>query len=62
MLFFFKILISKIPIYEKIIFVEIILIGILGGVASTYSALLDLFAPDSFTPPCYVNVHNNSTS
>ena len=53
--------ISEIPIYEKGIFIEIVLIGILGGAASTYSALLDLFEPDSFTPPCYVNAHNNST-
>ena len=53
--------ISEIPIYEKAIFIEIVLIGILGGAASTYSALLDLFEPDSFTPPCYVNAHNNST-
>ena len=59
MLFF--ILISKIPIYEKVILIEIILIGILGGAASTYSALLGLFEPDSFIPPCYIPAHNNST-
>ena len=46
--------ISKIPLYEKVIFVEIILIGILGGAAATYSALIDMFGPDSFTTPCYI--------
>ena len=48
--------IGRIPFYEKVIFVQIILIGILGGAASTYSALIDLFGPDSFTTPCYIRI------
>lgn len=45
-----------VSLHEKVFNVEIILVGILAGVASTYSALKVLASPDSLTPPCYVDV------
>lgn len=32
----------------------IVLIGVVGGIAATYSALEDILDPSGFTPPCYV--------
>lgn len=31
----------------------LILIGVIGGLAATYSSLVSMFRPDSFTKPCY---------
>ncbi|KAE8573193.1 uncharacterized protein [Halyomorpha halys] len=31
----------------------LILIGIVGGIAATYSSIVSMFGPDSFTKPCY---------
>ncbi|KAK7474589.1 hypothetical protein BaRGS_00034173 [Batillaria attramentaria] len=45
-----------VPLHEKVLNVEIILVGIVCGVASTYSAIKVLASPNSFTPPCYVNL------
>ncbi|XP_014248176.1 amino acid transporter AVT1A-like isoform X2 [Cimex lectularius] len=44
----------EIPLYKRIYMWEIILIGILGGVASTYSAVLAIFHLDSMSKPCYL--------
>ncbi|XP_071941763.1 uncharacterized protein [Antedon mediterranea] len=45
-----------IPLYERVIHYEIILIGIFGGIASTFSAIDDMASgASSFTVPCYVN-------
>ena len=32
-----------------------IAIGIIGGVASTYSSIDAIFDPKTFKPPCYLN-------
>ena len=47
----------KIEIWEYILHAEIILVGLVGGIASTYSVIADLANADhpSFTVPCYVN-------
>lgn len=43
----------KIPLFEKIYMWELILIGLAGGSASTYSAIKAIFGPESFRKPCY---------
>ncbi|XP_033113774.1 amino acid transporter AVT1J-like [Anneissia japonica] len=45
-----------IALHDRVIHYEIILIGIIGGIASTYSAIDDMASgASSFTVPCYVN-------
>ncbi|XP_018563277.1 amino acid transporter AVT1J-like [Anoplophora glabripennis] len=41
-----------IPLYERVYIWELIIIGIVGGFVSTFSAINDIFG-DSFTTPCY---------
>jgi len=44
----------EVPFHEKVIFIEIMLIGIVGGIASVYSAILVLVDGSSgFTAPCF---------
>ncbi|XP_013403250.1 amino acid transporter AVT1C-like isoform X1 [Lingula anatina] len=43
-----------VPLHVKVMCWEIILIGLIGGIASTYSAILHL--ANTFVPPCYVNI------
>lgn len=43
----------KIPLFEKVYMWELIFIGLAGGSASTYSAIMAIFGPESFTKPCY---------
>ena len=46
----------ELPLHVKVILIEIILIGVVGGIASTYSVLASLIDGSSgFTVPCYVN-------
>ncbi|KAK9739118.1 Transmembrane amino acid transporter protein [Popillia japonica] len=42
-----------IPQYMKIYLWELILLGLIGGAASTYSAITAIFGANSFTKPCY---------
>lgn len=42
-----------IPLHEKIYMWELIFIGLIGGCASTYSAIIAIFGHDYFTKPCY---------
>ncbi|XP_047110975.1 amino acid transporter AVT1H-like isoform X1 [Schistocerca piceifrons] len=44
-----------IPIHHRIYMWELILIGVLGGAAATYSAIVDIFGAGSMTKPCYVS-------
>ncbi|GIY87877.1 hypothetical protein CDAR_499711 [Caerostris darwini] len=46
----------NISLYEKIFMIIIIGCGIVGGGISTYSAIMDIVEPESFRPPCYVNI------
>ncbi|GFY40902.1 amino acid transporter AVT1E [Trichonephila inaurata madagascariensis] len=46
----------NIPVHEKIYLIVIIVCGIVGGGISTYAAMNDIAAPESFNPPCYVNL------
>nr|XP_022910331.1 amino acid transporter AVT1J-like [Onthophagus taurus] len=48
----------KIPGYIKVYLWELILIGILGGGASTYTAITDIFGPGSLIKPCYLPDHS----
>lgn len=43
----------NIPLFEKVYMWELIFIGLIGGSASTYSAIMAIFGPGSFTKPCY---------
>ncbi|GFG32693.1 hypothetical protein Cfor_05159 [Coptotermes formosanus] len=45
----------NIPIYIRVYLWELIFIGLAGGTASTYSAILDIFGEYSVTKPCYLN-------
>ena len=46
----------EIPLYIKILLGEIIFIGVVGGIASTFSIIWSLANGSSgFTVPCYVN-------
>ncbi|XP_064628726.1 uncharacterized protein LOC135488174 [Lineus longissimus] len=45
-----------VPLHIRVIHVEILLIGVLAGGASCYSAVNEIFAPGSFVMPCYINV------
>ena len=46
-----------IPLHEKVMLFEIILIGIVGGASSTYFSFAALIKGDSeFTVPCYMNI------
>jgi len=48
--------IVTIPFYMKLILAEIIFIGLVGGIASTYSVISSLVTGSSgFTVPCYVD-------
>ncbi|KAL4233035.1 hypothetical protein ACF0H5_007721 [Mactra antiquata] len=44
----------EVPLFKKVCYGEIILVGVIAGVASTYSALKSLIT-DEFTVPCYVS-------
>lgn len=43
-------------LYERIILIEIIAVGVIGGIISTYSAMQDIVKPGAFIPPCYVDI------
>lgn len=45
---------EKVPLHVKVALYEIVFIGAVAGVASTYSAISDLIT-NKFTVPCYVN-------
>ena len=44
------------PKYEIPLHVIIVIIGIIGGISATYSAVKGIIDPDAFVPPCYVNI------
>ncbi|BFZ10134.1 hypothetical protein BsWGS_13173 [Bradybaena similaris] len=44
-----------VPLHEKVACIEIMVIGVVAGVASTYSAVLDLVT-NKFATPCYLNL------
>lgn len=46
----------NIPLHVRIYLIEVMIIGIVAGGISSYSALNDIFKPDAFTPPCYINL------
>lgn len=61
--FFFKLVTTEgpwdpihVPLHKKVALGEIMVVGILAGVFSTYSAIRDLATPDAFTLPCFINV------
>ncbi|XP_021940401.1 amino acid transporter AVT1A-like [Zootermopsis nevadensis] len=45
----------NIPAYIRVYLWELILIGFVGGSASTYSAILEIFGEYSVTKPCFFN-------
>lgn len=42
-----------IPVHIRVYMWELILIGLVGGTASTYNAILDIFSAESMEKPCY---------
>lgn len=50
----------SVPLHQRVLSMEIILLGVVAGIAATYSALNDL-ANSSFSKPCYIDSHINST-
>ncbi|RWS25637.1 amino acid transporter ANT1-like protein, partial [Leptotrombidium deliense] len=44
----------SISTFEKIWLFQIIVVGVIGGIACTFSALVEILSPDAFTPPCYI--------
>lgn len=42
-----------IPLYKRVYMWELIIIGLVGGSASTYNAILDIFSAESMAKPCY---------
>lgn len=53
-MFFSLLFFRPIPFHTKVLLYEILLIGLVAGVAATYSAIADL-AVNKFTVPCYVD-------
>lgn len=47
---------AKCKSIEKPVHYIIILIGIIGGISATYSAIRGITDPSAFVPPCYVNI------
>ena len=47
---------SPIPLHQTVFHIEILLLGAFVMVISTYSALEDIMGPDTFVPPCFINV------
>ncbi|XP_064627997.1 uncharacterized protein LOC135487832 [Lineus longissimus] len=45
----------NIPLHMHVIHIEIIVVGIIAGAASCYSAINEIVAPGTFIPPCYLN-------
>ena len=51
-----KWIVEPIPLHIKVLLIEIIFIGVVGGAASTYSVIASLVDGSSgFTVPCYVS-------
>jgi len=44
------------PWYEAPFHIIIMIIGVIGGVSATYSAIKGIIDPKAFVPPCYVNI------
>ena len=44
-----------VPLHSKVLNIEIMIVGVVGGIASTYSALFEITGPGTFVSPCYVN-------
>ncbi|XP_043234586.1 amino acid transporter AVT1B-like [Amphibalanus amphitrite] len=46
----------EVPLWEKVLLGEIILIATTGGIAATYSAVADILDPTSFESSCFISV------
>lgn len=46
----------RISLPEKIYLYLIMILGVIGGAISTYSAVTEIVKPSSFNPPCYVDL------
>ena len=45
-----------IPLWQKVFNYEIIVIGIVGGIAATVSAIISIASPNSLSVPCYIHL------
>ncbi|XP_066969016.1 uncharacterized protein [Macrobrachium rosenbergii] len=46
---------KEIPFWERIYLIEIMIVGVIGGICSTISALAAILAPGSFAETCFTN-------
>ncbi|CAD5122452.1 DgyrCDS10876 [Dimorphilus gyrociliatus] len=46
----------KVPLHHKVICCQLMIIGTLGGIATTYSAISTISSSKTFFLPCYVNI------
>ncbi|PVD28157.1 hypothetical protein C0Q70_10742 [Pomacea canaliculata] len=46
----------SVPLFEKVANVEIMVVGLVAGIAATYSAVSSLVSPGTFAPPCYISI------
>lgn len=47
----------RLPIFERVFLWLLVVIGVLGGTASTYNSILEIVAPDAFSVPCYLSMN-----
>lgn len=45
----------KLPLWERVYLIEILIVGVVGGICSTVSATIAILDPDSFQKNCFVN-------
>ncbi|XP_005091906.3 amino acid transporter AVT3B [Aplysia californica] len=45
-----------VPLHQKVLLLEILIVGSVVGLMSTFSSVQSMASPDSFTVPCYINM------
>uniref|UniRef100_T1KQS2 Amino acid transporter transmembrane domain-containing protein n=1 Tax=Tetranychus urticae TaxID=32264 RepID=T1KQS2_TETUR len=45
----------KVSVWEKIYYYKIIIVGVIGGISCSYSAMQAIVAPGAFSLPCYID-------
>jgi hypothetical protein len=44
-----------IPLWEKTLIIEILLVGLFAAGSGTYAGIVELVAPNAFSKPCYLS-------
>lgn len=53
--------IRTIPTWEKAFLIQIVIVGLFGGISCTYSAVKAIFSEKTFTVPCYIKADCDHT-